>query len=74
MSTSLAKLFCRCIKKVRRTIKVRKGTKSTTQAKESAAIAICTRSVLGSRGKTLKRFSCGVAKKGPPRLFTQKPK
>ena len=70
-NTSLAKHFCRCIKKVRRTVKVRRGTKPTAAAKESAAIAICVRSVLGKRRRTLKRFSCGVKGK---RIFldTQK--
>jgi len=62
MNTSLAKLFCRCIKKVRRTVKVRRGTA------ESAAIAICTRSVLGKRRKTLKKFSC----KGTPKITTHR--
>jgi len=69
MTTPLAKLFCRCIKKVRRTVKLRKGTKATAANKEAAAIAICTRSVLGRRGKTLKRFSC----RAKPMLKTQKP-
>uniref|UniRef100_A0A6C0HEP9 Uncharacterized protein n=1 Tax=viral metagenome TaxID=1070528 RepID=A0A6C0HEP9_9ZZZZ len=55
--TQLSKTFCRCIKNIRKTIKVRKGS-----SKESAAIAICVRSVLGSRGRTLKKFRCG--KKG----------
>jgi len=55
--TQLSKTFCNCIKNVGRTLKVRKGT-----SKESAAIAICVRSVLGSRGRTLKKFRCG--KKG----------
>ena len=50
----LSKNFCNCIDKVRRTIKVRKGS-----SKESVAIAICVRSVLGSRGRTLKKFRCG---------------
>jgi len=68
-TTNLAKVFCRCIGKVRRTVKVRKGTKPTAANKEAAAIAICTRSVLGRRGKTLKRFSCGPK----PNLKTQKP-
>jgi hypothetical protein len=52
----LSKKFCRCIKQVRSYIKPIKGTK------ESAAIAICVKSVLQSRGRTLKKFSCG--KKG----------
>jgi hypothetical protein len=56
--------FCRCIKAVRTTIKPRNLTrkavtaKATAAAKESAAIAVCVRSVLGARGKTLRKFSC----------------
>jgi hypothetical protein len=48
--------FCRCIKSVKKTVKLRKG--SGDAARESAAIAICVKSVLQSRGKTLKKFSC----------------
>jgi predicted P-loop ATPase len=56
----LAKKLCSCIKKVRKTVKVRKVSKgsSTKKAREQAAIGICVRSVLQTRGKTLKRFSC----------------
>lgn len=60
---SLKRKFCRCIKAVSKTIKARKG-----QTTEQAAIGVCTKSVLFSRGKTLKAFKCG--KKG--RLITQK--
>ena len=67
-SKSLAKKFCGCIKKVRRTVHV-KGT-SSLKNRESAAIAICTGSVLQTRGKTLRKFSC---KKGP-KVMTQKMK
>ena len=49
----LAGKFCRCIKKVRNTVKAR-GKKS----KESGAIAICVKSVLGSRRRTLHNFTC----------------
>jgi hypothetical protein len=66
---SLSDRFCRCIKHVRRTVK---GVRSATRGpsgKEQAAIAICVRSVLGSRGRTLKRFKCGSS----PQLTTQKP-
>ena len=59
--------FCRCIKSVSKTLKLRKG--SGRQAREKVAIAICVKSVLQSRGRTLKKFSC---RKGP-KLFTQKP-
>lgn len=65
---TLAKKFCRCIKSVRKTIKVR-GKRKTPIAKESAAIGVCTKSVLQTKGKTLKRFSC----KKRPMLKTQKP-
>ena len=51
--------FCKCIKKVRKTIKNEKGP-----------IAICVKSVLQTKGRTLKRFTCG--KKG--RVITQKAK
>ena len=39
--------FCRCIKAVTRRVK-----------KESVAIPICVRSVLGARGKTIHSFKC----------------
>ena len=55
----LAEKLCRCIKKVRKTVKNKKS-------KEKAAIGICVTSVLQSRGKTLKRFKCR-----PPYLITQ---
>jgi hypothetical protein len=51
--------FCKCIKKVRRTVRNQKGP-----------IAICVKSVLQKKGRTLKRFTCG--KKG--RVITQKAK
>ena len=50
---SLAKKFCKCVKSVRRTVKRRSGSSA-----ESAAIAICTKSVLQTRGKTLRKFKC----------------
>jgi hypothetical protein len=53
----VTKRFCSCIKKVRKTVKNEKGP-----------IAICVKSVLQTRGRTLKRFTCG--KKG--RVITQK--
>ena len=62
-SKKLLKDFCGCIKKVRSYIKPIKGTK------ESASIAICTKSVLQTKGKTLRKFSCRKGK-----LFTQKKK
>jgi hypothetical protein len=54
--------FCRCIKKVSKSVKARKGKK------EQAAIGICVKSVLGTRKRTLYKFSC---KKG--KLETQDP-
>jgi hypothetical protein len=56
---ALTRRFCRCIKKVRKTVKNEKGP-----------IAICVKSVLQKKGRTLKRFTCG--KKG--RVITQKAK
>lgn len=68
---SLTKNFCHCVRKVRKTIKVRKGPQ-TKQAKESAAIAICTKSVLQSRGLTMRKVRCGPSGPKKQRLFTQK--
>lgn len=65
----LAADFCRCIKKVRKTIKLRPGVKKTSAAKEAAAIATCVKAVLQTKGKTLKRFRCGKKMS----LSTQKP-
>ena len=47
--------FCRCIKAVKKTVKLRSG-KGGNIARERAAIAICVKSVLQTRGRTLKRF------------------
>ena len=52
--------FDKCVKSVRKTVKARKGSN-----KESAAIGICTKSVLQTRGRTMKRYRKG-------RLTTQK--
>jgi hypothetical protein len=60
--------FCRCIKKVRKTVKVRPGQNNSIKGREKAAIGICVKSVLQTRGKTLKRFKC----KEKPYLLTQK--
>lgn len=64
--TSLSKRFCKCIKKVKRTVRVRPGLSPN---KESAAIAICTKSMLYPRRRTIKRVTCYGRK---PRLVTQK--
>ena len=45
--------FCSCIKKVKKTLKARKGS-----TPEQGAIAICTKSVLQSKGRTLKKVQC----------------
>lgn len=54
MAKRLANTFCRCIKSVRKTLKARKGS-----TKEQGAIAVCVKSVLQTRGKTLRKFRCG---------------
>ena len=69
-STFLAGKFCRCVKKVAKTVKVRKGSARDSSGKESAAIAICVKSVLGSRGRTLRKVRCTTR---PKRLETQAP-
>lgn len=53
----LFKKLCHCIKQVRKTIKL-KRTPKQIKTKESAAIGICVKSVLQTRGRTLKKFSC----------------
>ena len=59
-SRKLGNKVNRCVKSVRQTVKARKGSN-----KESAAIAICTTSVLHPRGRTIKRYR-------KKRLITQK--
>ncbi len=66
----LAKNFCRCIKKVRKSVKVRPGQNKTLKGREKAAIGICVKSVLQSRNKTLRKFKCTPK----PYLLTQKRK
>jgi hypothetical protein len=63
----LANELCRCIKKVRKTVKVRPGQKKGLKGREKAAIGICVKSVIQTRGKTLKRFKC----RPKPYLLTQ---
>jgi hypothetical protein len=67
---TLRKEFCRCIKKVRKTVKVRRDQNKSLKGKEKAAIGICVKSVIQTRGKTLKRFKCTPK----PYLLTQLPK
>jgi hypothetical protein len=56
LNEPLSRKFCRCIKKVRKTVRMR----GDRRAKEGRAIAICVRSVLQKkRGMTLKKFKCG---------------
>jgi hypothetical protein len=50
----MTKNFCHCIKKVRKSIRLRKGNSN----KLSAAIATCTKSVLQTKGVTLKKVNC----------------
>jgi hypothetical protein len=70
-SESLSKRFCKCIKKVRKTIRLRPSQRrGGNEAKEQAAIAVCVKSVLQTKGKTLRRFKCGRK----PRIQTQKMK
>ena len=64
----LGKELCRCIKKVRKTIKLRRGQNKSVKSKEKAAIGICVKSVIQTRGKTLRRFRCSPK----PYLLTQK--
>ena len=70
----LAERFCDCVKQVRRSVKTRKGSSKGPRGREQAAIAICVKSVLQKRGRTLKKFRCRdlKAKKGPM-LMTQAP-
>lgn len=74
MRTSpLAKNLCHCIKKVRKTVKLRPTQirhKSIKKEKEKAAIGICVKSVLQTKGKTLRKFRCDKK----PYLLTQKRK
>lgn len=62
-SAKLTKDFCNCIKSVRKSIKPRKK-----QTHEQAAIAVCVKSVLGSKGMTLRKFNCKKKKLSTRRL------
>ena len=53
MREAIEKRFCKCIKSVRKTIKARKNS-----TKEQGAIAVCVKSVLQSKGHTLRKFNC----------------
>lgn len=52
MKESQTRKFCSCIKKVHKTLK------SPKPKTESRAIAICVKSVLQTRGKTIHSFRC----------------
>ena len=65
-----AERFCDCVKQVRRSVKTRKGSTKGLRGKEQAAIAICVKSVLQKRGRTLKKFRCR-GKENMPFLVTQ---
>lgn len=65
MSKSLARRFCRCIKNVKKTVRLRRGLPKN---KEGAAIAICTKSLLYPKGLTMKKLKC----RPRPSLRTQK--
>ena len=73
VKNSQTKKFCSCIKQVRTTIKLRpgqkQGQKQVQKQKESAAIGTCIKSVLWSRGRTLRKFRCKGKK---PFVRTQK--
>lgn len=47
--------FCKCVKAVRRTVKL---NKKYAQTREGAAIAICTKKLLFPLGKTIKKVNC----------------
>jgi len=58
---TLTRKFERCVQAVKRTVKAKD--------KQSAAVAICTKTILFPRGRTIKRFA---SVKGKMRLVTQK--
>ena len=61
--------LCRCIKTVRAKLPRAKYGRTERQ-RESAAIGICVKSVLQTKGRTLKKFRCTTR---PRRLITQAP-
>ena len=55
--------FCRCVKKVKKTLKARPGStsergKEDRSAAEGRAIAVCTKSVLQTKGRTIRKVRC----------------
>lgn len=70
MKKSLAKEFCSCIKKVKKSLRnqnKKNGIYKNLNNYEQGGIAICVKSMLQSKGKTLKKFHC----KKTPMLKTQ---
>ena len=65
-SKPLATKFCHCVKSVRKTVR------APLKTRESAAIGICTKSVLQTRGKTLRKFSCKKKVKLSTQRFPKK--
>ncbi len=63
-SNKLIDKFCRCIKAVKNTVRLRKnpGRSGRSSAAESAAFGICTKSVLQTRKKTLFKARCSHKK------------
>ena len=69
---TLANEFCSCIKKVKKSLRNQNRKNGIIKNKklenyEQGGIAICVKSVLQSKGRTLKKFHC----KKPPMLKTQ---
>ena len=60
--------FCKCIKSVKKTIRLRPGLGKN---REGAAIAVCVKSVLQTKVKTLKKFRCRDTKTRKHFLITQ---
>ena len=58
MKKSLAKEFCSCIKKVKKSLRNQNKNKKNMNEYEKGGIAICVKSMLQSKGKTLKKFQC----------------
>lgn len=61
---TLAEKFCSCVGNVQKSMKL-------PASNEGRAIAVCVKSVLQTRGRTMKRFSC---RGKTPKLQTQKMK
>jgi len=60
---SQGRRFCKCIKTAKKTVRALPGV-----TPERGAIAVCVKSVLQTRGRTIKRFKCGKK----PRVLTQR--